>query len=215
VVLVLVMVHCNCKRTSARKQASKQGRKERRKGKAGYSPRHPQWPSPRQVRKKAYLPGRAAVLTWKTGSALAYCVVMAALLWRSPTSGPWRRSATAVLLLLMLRCCSCKHKSKTHRRLGLPLARQLLQTGHVLVRSQIRVRHGDAVRVGVAMAVVMELLAVVMVMVVVMRVVLGATAAVLVRVRVLMVLVLLVASVLWVLGVVVKACGNQDRGAHW
>jgi predicted RND superfamily exporter protein len=113
----------------------------------------------------------------------------------------------------MLRCCSCKHKSKTHRRLGLPLARQLLQTGHLLVRSQIRVRHGDAVRVGVAVAVVMELLAVVVVMVVVMGVVLGAAAAVLVRV--LMVLVLLVASVLWVLGVVVKACGNQDRGAHW
>jgi hypothetical protein len=87
------------KRTQASKQAGKERAKERL---ASYSPRHPQWPSPRQVRKKAYLPGRAAVLTWKTGSALAYCVVMAALLWRSPTSGPWRRSATAVLLLLLM-----------------------------------------------------------------------------------------------------------------
>jgi hypothetical protein len=39
--------------------------------------------------------GSASVFALKTGSALAYCAVMAALLWRSPTSGPWGQSARA------------------------------------------------------------------------------------------------------------------------
>lgn len=59
---------------------------------------------------------------------------MAALLWRSPTSGPWAVSGHARRASL----------AATHRGLGLILARQLLQMGELLVRGQVGgVGHGE------------------------------------------------------------------------
>jgi hypothetical protein len=68
---------------------------------------------------------------------------MAALLWRSPTSGPWEGQ----------RWMGQEPQRHTYRRLRLVFARQLLQVRNLVVRRHVRISHGEVLRVGVGLAV--------------------------------------------------------------
>lgn len=94
-------------------------------------PRQPQCPSPRHVRKKAYLAGSAAVLTLNMGSAFAYSVAIALLDCRSPTSGPCDHCQSA-------HPTGGRFGGATHRGLRLILVAQLLKLGELLFWGQER-----------------------------------------------------------------------------